>query len=139
MFFFKLFALVGPDPVLLIANQIDILRYNLVTGQFQPLVYNQRYVTALDFHWLKDYVFWTDTSSGALYRSNLAGQDIVSIHTELGNPTSIAVDWIHDNLYWADAVQGRIESSDLDGRNTVVLLRGDGFKPGSLAVDPCNE
>ncbi|XP_065178550.1 low-density lipoprotein receptor-related protein 4-like isoform X2 [Sycon ciliatum] len=128
------------QPSLLVANTIDIIQYSLANVRAKPLVANQRFLTSVDYHWAHDYLFWTDSVSGSIYRSDLAGVHTqVIIHTQLSRPSMLAVDWIHDNLYWTDALQGRIESSDLDGNRIIVLFSDVRFKPQAIAVAPCHE
>ncbi|XP_076823399.1 prolow-density lipoprotein receptor-related protein 1-like isoform X2 [Clavelina lepadiformis] len=110
------------------------------------LVGGARHILALDFHYEKNYLFYTDVLQDTITRANISynandktlqvNASRVIISRGLATPEGIAVDWIADRIYFVDADLDHIEVADLDGRDRSVLIAGDVDSPRAIAVDP---
>lgn len=97
---------------------------------------------AVDFHYAKGLVFWTDAVLNKIQRIQITGdakrvEDVVAVG--LITPEGIAVDWVARKLYWTDNIEeekSRIEVVNLDGSYRKVLIRTDLDNPRAIAVDP---
>ena len=71
-------------------------------------------------------IYWADSDTRKIQRSNLDGTKIEDLVTEgLQNPQRIALDPIAGKIYWAD--KGAIHRADLDGKNIEGSVLGLGF------------
>lgn len=97
---------------------------------------------AVDFHYAKGLVFWTDTVLNKIQRIQIRGdakrvEDVIAVG--LAAPEGIAVDWVARNLYWTENIEkgkSRIEVANLDGSYRKVLIRTNLDNPRAIAVDP---
>ena len=97
---------------------------------------------AVDFHYTKGFIFWTDVTLEKIKRIRVSTgeiEDVVSVGLE--KPEGLAVDWIAGKLYWTDRrgaqrETSRIEVANLDGSNRKVLFWKDLGLPWVIAVDP---
>ena len=97
---------------------------------------------AVDFHYTKGFIFWTDVTLEKIKRIRVSTgeiEDVVSVGLE--KPEGLAVDWIAGKLYWTDCRDtewetSRIEVANLDGSNRKVLFWKDLGLPRAIAVDP---
>ena len=97
---------------------------------------------AVDFHYTKGFIFWTDVTLEKIKRIRISTgeiEDVVSVGLE--KPEGLAVDWIARKLYWTDCRDAewetnRIEVANLDGSNRKVLVWKDLGLPRAIAVDP---
>ncbi|XP_043938468.1 low-density lipoprotein receptor-related protein 4 isoform X2 [Protopterus annectens] len=127
----------GPEPVLLFANRIDIRQVLPHRSEYTLLLNNLENAIALDFHHNKELVFWSDVTLDRIMRANLNGSNVEEVvSTGLESPGGLAVDWIHDKLYWTDSGTSRIEVSNLDGIHRKVLLWRNLEKPRAIALHP---
>ncbi|KAH0620749.1 hypothetical protein JD844_021479 [Phrynosoma platyrhinos] len=127
----------GPEPVLLFANRIDIRQVLPHRSEYTLLLNNLENAIALDFHHSKELVFWSDVTLDRIMRANLNGSNVEEVvSTGLESPGGLAVDWIHDKLYWTDSGTSRIEVANLDGTHRKVLLWQNLEKPRAIALHP---
>ncbi|MFZ0547188.1 MAG: LamG-like jellyroll fold domain-containing protein, partial [Candidatus Promineifilaceae bacterium] len=81
-------------------------------------------------------IYWTDVSSGTLWRANLDGSNQTQILTGLNAPNGLAVDVDNGWLYYA-------ENNQISRMNVVSLLTevviADVNQPGRLALDPIRQ
>lgn len=97
---------------------------------------------AIDFHYAKGLVFWTDTVLNKIQRIQIRGdamrvEDVIAVG--LVAPEGIAVDWVARKLYWTENIEegkSRIEVANLDGSYRKVLIQTELDKPRAIAVDP---
>ena len=96
---------------------------------------------AMDFHYAKGFIFWTDVNLKKIKRIRVSTgevEDVVSVGLKM--PFGLAVDWIAGKLYWTDGrlLWGakRIEVANLDGSDRKVLFRKYLGHPVAIAVDP---
>ena len=79
-------------------------------------------------------MYWTDTGSDRIQRSNLDGSDVRDIITGLQDPRGIALDVAGGKMYWADRGTDKIQRSNLDGSHLEDLVtRLD--SPRGIALD----
>ncbi|XP_034970960.2 low-density lipoprotein receptor-related protein 4 isoform X1 [Zootoca vivipara] len=127
----------GPEPVLLFANRIDIRQVLPHRSEYTLLLNNLENAIALDFHHSKELVFWSDVTLDRIMRANLNGSNVEEVvSTGLESPGGLAIDWIHDKLYWTDSGTSRIEVANLDGTHRKVLLWENLEKPRAIALHP---
>ncbi|KAM3856102.1 low-density lipoprotein receptor-related protein 4 [Vipera latastei] len=127
----------GPEPVLLFANRIDIRQVLPHRSEYTLLLNNLENAIALDFHHSKELVFWSDVTLDRIMRANLNGSNVEEVvSTGLESPGGLAIDWIHDKLYWTDSGTSRIEVANLDGMHRKVLLWKNLEKPRAIALHP---
>ena len=91
---------------------------------------------ALDVHFEKRYIFWSDVSERNIKRSGIDGSSITTIITNVGVCDGLAVQWITSELYWTDYTQDTISRSDLSGNNQQTVLSLGLNKPRDIALDP---
>ncbi|XP_026176007.1 low-density lipoprotein receptor-related protein 4 isoform X1 [Mastacembelus armatus] len=127
----------GPEPVLLFANRIDIRQVLPHRSEYTLLLNNLENAIALDFHHSLKLVFWSDVTLDRIMRANLNGSNVEEVvSTGLESPGGLAIDWIHDKLYWTDSGTSRIEVANLDGTHRKVLLWQNMEKPRAIALHP---
>ncbi|XP_014255223.1 low-density lipoprotein receptor-related protein 4 [Cimex lectularius] len=127
----------GSPPSLVFANRIDIRQVSLNSFKYTAILKGLHNAIALDYHYKKGLIFWTDISMDIISRSRINGTNITEIaKSGLDSPGGIAVDWIHDLLFWTDSGTRRVEVSNLDGQIRHVLISDDIQKPRAIAVHP---
>ncbi|GAA6108823.1 low-density lipoprotein receptor-related protein 4 isoform X1, partial [Tachysurus ichikawai] len=127
----------GPEPVLLFANRIDIRQVLPHRSEYTLLLNNLENAIALDFHHSKELVFWSDVTLDRIMKANLNGSNVEEVvSTGLESPGGLAIDWIHDKLYWTDSGTSRIEVANLDGSHRKVLIWESMEKPRAIALHP---
>ena len=93
---------------------------------------------ALDVHFEKRYIFWSDVSERNIKRSGIDGSGIRTIITNVGVCDGLAVQWRTSELYWSDTTYNTISKSDLSGNNRQTLVRTGLDEPRDIALDPDN-
>uniref|UniRef100_A0A8C2K8U2 Low density lipoprotein receptor-related protein 4 n=1 Tax=Cyprinus carpio TaxID=7962 RepID=A0A8C2K8U2_CYPCA len=127
----------GPEPVLLFANRIDIRQVLPHRSEYTLLLNNLENAIALDFHHSEELVFWSDVTLDRIMRASLNGSNVEEVvSTGLESPGGLAIDWIHNKLYWTDSGTSRIEVANLDGTQRKVLLWQRMEKPRAIALHP---
>ncbi|XP_057187146.1 low-density lipoprotein receptor-related protein 4 isoform X1 [Triplophysa rosa] len=127
----------GPEPVLLFANRIDIRQVLPHRSEYTLLLNNLENAIALDFLYSREVVFWSDVTLDRIMRASLNGSNVEEVvSTGLESPGGLAIDWIQDKLYWTDSGTSRIEVSNLDGTQRKVLLWQNMEKPRAIALHP---
>ncbi|XP_048049460.1 low-density lipoprotein receptor-related protein 1B isoform X2 [Megalobrama amblycephala] len=119
----------------------EIRRIDLHKRDYSLLVPGLRNTIALDFHFNRSLLYWTDVVEDKIYRGKLTetggvtGVEVVIQHG-LATPEGLAVDWIAGNLYWIDSNLDQIEVAKLNGEMRTTLIAGGMEHPRALAVDP---
>uniref|UniRef100_A0A8C1BL65 Low density lipoprotein receptor-related protein 1Bb n=1 Tax=Cyprinus carpio carpio TaxID=630221 RepID=A0A8C1BL65_CYPCA len=119
----------------------EIRRIDLHKRDYSLLVPGLRNTIALDFHFNRSLLYWTDVVEDKIYRGKLSenggvtGVEVVIQHG-LATPEGLAVDWIAGNLYWIDSNLDQIEVAKLNGEMRTTLIAGGMEHPRALAVDP---
>ncbi len=72
----------------------------------------------------------------SIYRANLDGTSIETLHSGISNPVGLALDLTHKKLYWTDNATQSLYQSDFNGgaKQTLASLPG----PTYLAIDEVN-
>uniref|UniRef100_A0A3P9JW44 EGF-like domain-containing protein n=1 Tax=Oryzias latipes TaxID=8090 RepID=A0A3P9JW44_ORYLA len=109
----------GNPPVLLLADNVRIRRFNLSSEQYSDYVDNAEHIQALDYLW--------DPEGEGLTDLNLR---------YIANPEGIAVDWVGGHIYWTDSGTNRIEVAKLDGRYRKWLIYTELDQPAAIVVNP---
>ena len=93
---------------------------------------------ALDVHFEKRYIFWSDVSERNIKRSGIDGSSVRTIITNVGVCDGLAVQWRTSELYWSDTTYNKISKSDLSGNNKQTLVSSGLDEPRDIALDPDN-
>nr|XP_018667004.1 low-density lipoprotein receptor-related protein 4 isoform X1 [Ciona intestinalis] len=92
---------------------------------------------ALDYHYGRQLLFFTDVYLDVIKRSNLDGSDTkVIVSRNLKTTDGVAVDWVADNIYWTDAGPNTISVARLDGTSRKVVIDQGLDEPRALVVHP---
>ncbi|TKS67473.1 Prolow-density lipoprotein receptor-related protein 1 [Collichthys lucidus] len=119
----------------------EIRRIDLHKRDYSLLVPGLRNTIALDFHFNRSLLYWTDVVEDKIYRGRLSetggvtGIEVVVQHG-LATPEGLAVDWITGKLYWIDSNLDQIEVAKLNGDMRTTLIAGSMEHPRAIALDP---
>ncbi|CAH0560459.1 unnamed protein product [Brassicogethes aeneus] len=132
---------VGAPPTLLFANRIDIrqvpLQVSLSNNKYTAILKGLHNAIALDYHYEKGYIFWSDVSMDVIRRAYVNGTDTIDIiKWGLESPGGVALDWIHDLIFWTDSGTRRIEVASLDGQQRGIIASNEIDKPRAIVVHP---
>uniref|UniRef100_A0A1I8N054 EGF-like domain-containing protein n=3 Tax=Musca domestica TaxID=7370 RepID=A0A1I8N054_MUSDO len=129
-------ALGGPL-TLIVANRWDIRRVSLSHNRYSAIVKGLHNAIALDYHYERNLLFWSDISTDAIkmvYMNGTQMRDVIKWGLE--SPGGIAVDWVHDLLFWTDSGTRRVEVSNFEGNLRSVIVSNDLDKPRAIVVHP---
>lgn len=122
---------------LIMANRADIRQVTLSNNQYTSIIKGLPNAIALDYHYQKDLLFWSDVSADVIKKSFMNGTSVKDvIKWGLESPGGLAVDWIHDLLFWTDSGTRRVEVSTFDGKMRAVIAANDLDKPRAIVVHP---
>ncbi|NWZ19276.1 LRP4 protein, partial [Asarcornis scutulata] len=132
----------GPEPVLLVAVQSEVLSYGLRSGREEVLLATdkERVVFSLDYDPVERKVFWMDLATESISWQGLdsgkKGTLVKGVRSDC-----IAVDWLGRNLYWTDGAAGQVLATRLGAAwrgkpEYTVVLDGDMDQPHSLVLQP---
>ncbi|KPU81706.1 uncharacterized protein Dana_GF20504, isoform D [Drosophila ananassae] len=127
----------GGAMTLLVANRWDIRRVALSNNRYSAVVKGLHNAIALDFHYRKGLIFWSDVSTDIIKMVFINGtrvRDIIKWGLE--SPGGVAIDWIHDLLFWTDSGTRRVEVSNFQGNFRTVIASCDLDKPRAVVVHP---
>ncbi|XP_075213619.1 low-density lipoprotein receptor-related protein 4-like [Lycorma delicatula] len=127
----------GAPPTLLFANRVDIRQVSLNNLKYTAILKGLHNAIALDYHYKKSLVFWSDVSMDVIRCAFVNGthaKDV--IRSGLESPAGVAVDWIHDLIFWTDSGTRRVEVASLDGTKRHVLIASDLDKPRAITAHP---
>ncbi|NXU52138.1 VLDLR protein, partial [Turnix velox] len=138
----RICKLAGPEPMLLVAIQSEVLSYGLRSGREEVLLAadKDRVVFSLDYDLVDRKVFWMDLATETIrwqgIDSSKKGTLVKGVRSDC-----IAVDWVGRNLYWTDGTAGQVLATRLGSawRGTpeyTVVLDGDLDQPHSLVLHP---
>ncbi|XP_051646533.1 low-density lipoprotein receptor-related protein 4-like [Manacus candei] len=134
--------LTGPEPVLLVAVQSEVLSYGLRSGRKEVLLATDkdRVVFSLDYDLVERKVFWMDLATESIrwqdLNSGKKGTLVKGVRSDC-----IAVDWLGRNLYWTDGAAGQVLATRLGTAwqgipEYTVVMDGDLDQPHSLVLQP---
>ncbi|XP_031629327.1 low-density lipoprotein receptor-related protein 4 isoform X2 [Contarinia nasturtii] len=122
---------------LILANRVDIRQVSLSNNRYTSIVKGLHNAIAIDFHYKRSLLFWSDVSTDVIKMSYMNGTSIKNvIKWGLESPGGIAVDWTHDLLFFTDSGTKRIEVSTFDGSLRAVIIANDLNKPRAIVVHP---
>ncbi|MGB5619636.1 MAG: DUF4347 domain-containing protein, partial [Desulfobacterales bacterium] len=81
------------------------------------------------------HVYWTNNTSGAIWRAKLDGSGAATVLTGLASPMGIAVDPSGEKIYWFDTAANELWRADFDGSNAAALITAGISTPKALAID----
>ncbi|XP_039235813.1 prolow-density lipoprotein receptor-related protein 1-like [Pipra filicauda] len=134
--------LTGPEPVLLVAVQSEVLSYGLRSGRKEVLLATDkdRVIFSLDYDLVERKVFWMDLATESIrwqdLNSGKKGTLVKGVRSDC-----IAVDWLGRNLYWTDGAAGQVLATRLGAAwqgipEYTVVMDGDLDQPHSLVLQP---
>ncbi|XP_067141982.1 low-density lipoprotein receptor-related protein 4-like isoform X1 [Centruroides vittatus] len=127
----------GPDPYIFFANRVDLRLMDLRKSEYKPIVTGLQNAIALDYHYEKQLLFWSDITSDSIHCAFINGSGLRSIvSVGLVSPGGLAVDWIGNKILWTDSGMSRIEIAKLDGTIRKVLFWKNLEKPRAIACNP---
>lgn len=127
----------GGAMTLLVANRWDIRRVTLSNNRYMAIVKGLHNAIAMDFHYRKGMMFWSDVSTDVIkmvYINGTRVRDVIKWGLE--SPGGIAVDWVHDLLFWTDSGTRRVEVSNFQGNLRTVIAASDLDKPRAIVIHP---
>ncbi|KFP12618.1 Low-density lipoprotein receptor-related protein 2, partial [Egretta garzetta] len=134
--------LTGPEPMLLVAVQSELLSRGLRSGHEEVLLPTDKdhVVFSLDYDLVDRKVFWMDLATESI---RWQGFDVGKKGTLVKGVRSdcIAVDWLGRNLYWTDGAAGQVLATRLGAvwrgiPEYTVVMDGDLDRPHSLVLQP---
>ncbi|NXY26379.1 LRP2 protein, partial [Atrichornis clamosus] len=134
--------LTGPEPMLVVAVQSEVLSYGLRSGREEVLLATDkdRVVFSLDYDLVERKVFWMDLATESIRWQDLnlgkKGTLVKGVRSDC-----IAVDWLGRNLYWTDGAAGQVLATRLEAAwqgipEYTVVMDGDLDQPHSLVLQP---
>nr|XP_018898096.1 PREDICTED: low-density lipoprotein receptor-related protein 4 [Bemisia tabaci] len=127
----------GVSPALIFANRVDVRQVTIDNMRYTAVLKGLNNAIALDYHFSKNYVYWSDLSFDVISRAFLNGTKITDVvRWGLQNPAGLAIDWVHNLLFWSDYSTRRIEVTDLDGKKRYSVVSKDLDKPRAIVVHP---
>ncbi|KAB7498329.1 Low-density lipoprotein receptor-related protein 4 [Armadillidium nasatum] len=120
-----------------VREEFNVESINLSGQEYPPIALNLENAIAVDFHYRRGLIYWTDVTIDAIlmsYRNGSGKTEIV--RWGLQKPSGLAVDWYNDHIYWVDSNTRRVEVASLDGSNRRPLIWTDLQKPRSIIVHP---
>uniref|UniRef100_A0A3Q4H6C5 Low-density lipoprotein receptor-related protein 2 n=1 Tax=Neolamprologus brichardi TaxID=32507 RepID=A0A3Q4H6C5_NEOBR len=126
-------------PSLIFSNGRDLLIGDIHGNNLRTLVNSQNrgIAVGVDFHYILNMIFWTDTIQNKVFSVDMAGSNMqVVLNVSVDYPENLAVDWVNNKLYVVEASVNRIDMVDFDGSNRVTLITENLGNPRGLAVDP---
>ncbi|XP_078621857.1 low-density lipoprotein receptor-related protein 2-like isoform X1 [Branchiostoma floridae x Branchiostoma japonicum] len=124
-------------PYLIVSSRYYLYLHNIRSGQYQRVLYGQRYIIGTDFDNQEGRLYWGDSTAKTIssaFFNETDEQTIISSGLQV--PEGVVVDWVGRNLYWADYGLQTIEVSDLAGTNRAVLFNQNVTYPRGLVIDP---
>ncbi|XP_033107798.1 low-density lipoprotein receptor-related protein 2-like isoform X2 [Anneissia japonica] len=142
------------DEYLIFTDGPYINLYHFNTRQIEEFSSDQGRIEDLDYDATTSELYWINSQSSEIMRSNLAGTNrgqLQEIRDQLIRPRGIACDWVAGNIYWTDwgdsdiletrrrralSAKPSISVADKDGNYSRILLDTDLDKPFSIVVNP---
>ncbi|POI34428.1 hypothetical protein CIB84_001817 [Bambusicola thoracicus] len=138
----RICKLSGPEPMLLVAVQSEVLSYGLRSGREEVLLTTdkERTIFSLDYDLVERKVFWMDLATESISWQSLDSRKKGTLVKGVRSDC-IAVDWVGRNLYWTDGVAGQVLATSLEttwrGKpEYTIVLDGDLDQPHSLVLQP---
>ncbi|RXG71249.1 Low-density lipoprotein receptor-related protein 4 [Armadillidium vulgare] len=121
-----------PPARLIFATRDDVREINLSGQEYPPIALNLENAIAVDFHYRRGLIYWTDVTIDAILISNRRPL----IWTDLQKPRSIIVHPYRSIIVWTDwGDDARIEKAAMDGTSRKVLIGERLFWPNGITID----
>ncbi|XP_067676191.1 sortilin-related receptor-like [Haliotis asinina] len=126
---------------LLFTNRTSINIINLEDNHFETIVsQGTEHVTAVEFDYANNCVFWADIAIKRINRLCLNGNNTVTavVLRDLYTVEALALDWTAHTLYWVDSQNHSISVVHTSGRYRRTLYKGVNVldRPRALVLDP---
>ncbi|XP_039257073.2 low-density lipoprotein receptor-related protein 4-like isoform X1 [Styela clava] len=129
-----------PEQFLLFTSRNEIRRLSLDTDEnvyVQLPIPGLENVIAVDYHYRKKILYFTDVYHDIIRSSKFDGSDAKTVvEGDLKTMDGIAVDWIADNLYWTDTGPNTISVSRMDGTKRKTVVKNALDEPRAIALHP---
>ncbi|XP_055684209.1 low-density lipoprotein receptor-related protein 4 [Lutzomyia longipalpis] len=126
----------GSSMKLIMANRADLRQISL-NKKYTSLIKGLHNAIAVDFHYAKGLLFWTDVSTDVIKGAYINGSGVRDIiKWGLESPGGLAVDWVHDLIFFTDSGTRRVEVTTFDGALRAVIAANDLDKPRAIVVHP---
>ncbi|XP_011499392.1 PREDICTED: low-density lipoprotein receptor-related protein 6-like [Ceratosolen solmsi marchali] len=130
-------------PQLLIAESQGVSRLNL-TSSIRWMIERSENIGGLDYHFVRDQMYWSDLSTGSIYFRPLNNKSLKSFKKRtfversplIWKPRSIAVDYITDQLYVTDTIGNTVHVFDLNDSRNSVTFKPFLHNPLNIELDP---
>ncbi|XP_013781727.1 low-density lipoprotein receptor-related protein 2-like [Limulus polyphemus] len=102
------------------------------------IIANTTATSAVDFHYNKGLIFWSDTQTRKVYQlqaSDMKQSGEIVIHFPW-NPVCLAVDWVGNKLYICDAVGQKIDLMELEGDQHAIIISHKLSSLLDITLDP---
>jgi len=117
----------------------DVRLSDVIGHETKAIVEGLRSAVFLDYHYLANQVFWTDSVEKKIFRAKFNpdadGKEII-LSNDIGSSDGIAVDWVYNNIFWANSLRKTISAANLDSGSHIDIITNDIEKPRSVAVYP---
>lgn len=132
---------IGPEPLLLFADRMDVRTIGLHSLTQQAVVGQTRSATAIDYDTRENTVYWSDVALEMINTTKLngsgdAGESQIVVKDFIKTPDGLAFDWVHKNLYWSDTGRNTIEVINVKNGQRTVLFNTNLDEPRALVLDP---
>ncbi|XP_037297388.1 LOW QUALITY PROTEIN: low-density lipoprotein receptor-related protein 6-like [Manduca sexta] len=132
---------VASNPILLYSTASDIRIVNTSKlGKVNTIVKDLEHGSAVDFHYRKELVCWSDQNAELIqcmkYNETYIGEKIRIVSQGSLTPTGIAIDWYTNKLYWTDGDTNRIEVICIEQKYRKVLFWSEVDLARAIAVVP---
>ncbi|ESO96765.1 hypothetical protein LOTGIDRAFT_51280, partial [Lottia gigantea] len=125
---------------LIYSNRHEMRRVDLGEKSYVSLVAGLRNTIALDYHYKKQYIFWTDVIEDKIFRGKMIQNTLTNLKTivnvGLATTEGLAVDWISNKIYWVESNLDQIEVAEFNGTNRRTLIAGNMTSPRAIVLDP---
>ena len=95
--------------------------------------------SGIDFHRVKDALFFTDTEKRKVFRRSFSASNTkLKDYAPPGSwvPVSVAIDWIGNNIYVVDSLGQKIDVFDFEGVYYSIVVSSNLTSPVDIALDP---
>ncbi|XP_076273199.1 low-density lipoprotein receptor-related protein 6 [Rhynchophorus ferrugineus] len=121
----------------------DIRNFTFTKSRDKPktsvLIRNYTFISAIDFHYAKKKMCWSDQELSSIYCCDYDGNvadNKKKIIGDISSPDGLAIDWFTNNIYWTDSDFNQIVVATIEGKHRKVLFWTDIDQPRAIAVVP---
>lgn len=129
----------GSKPNIYVSNGSHIVSYTKEDSRVQAVLGQRDYrIVGLAVDISNELLFWSDISSEhrGIYRSDLNGNNISKIVSDVSEINGLTVDWISRHIYWTDVERKTVEVANYDGSGRRILVSRELKSPNSIVAAP---